>query len=73
MVRGDVKAWLRASGWKYVSKGKSWVKGGLVLVVEPALIDRDRVTWRLSNSVGGYIWSGSGVTETLYETLNRFD
>lgn len=74
MLRGDVKAWLQASGWKFVPKGKHWVKGVLVLEVESSKTDPDVVSWVLRGGSGVYVWSSKrGVTETLYETLNKFD
>ncbi len=72
MVRGDVKAWLQASGWKYVSGKKHWVKGGFVLWVESSMLVPDRLTWLLTDKKSK-LASGSSVTETLYETLNKFD
>lgn len=70
MLRGDVKAWLQASGWKFDLKGKRWVKGGLVLWVESSVIDSDRLTWLLTDHKVK-LGSGSGVTETLQSFLQN--
>jgi|688.fasta_scaffold11530_2 hypothetical protein len=70
MVRGDMKVWLQASGWKFDSKGKRWLKGDLVLWVESSLIDSDRLTWLLTDGKVK-LGSGSGVTETLQSFLQN--
>lgn len=72
MVRGDVKAWLQASGWKLEKRGHRWFKDGLALVVYSSSVRPEMVSWSLFNQ-DGVLRSGYGVTETLYKLLNDID
>lgn len=67
-MRGDLKAWLQASGWKLENAGKRWAFKDLWLRVDPSGVDPDMVLWTVWRD-GVVLKSGFSVIETLQTFL----